>query len=245
MQPAWFRGGFLFIHSLAAAADITTEGQAGSETSPWSFTSWKMCSLPKRLVGLRNCDVTLTLSTDIYCEPLPFSFDNHHHLFFSLLLAKRGCVSHEKLCQTHESTLHRGQAPASVLWWGDADRNILAFSKTHGVKTESQQVTRITSSQFSFKTWKSSPKNKETGWLRVFMEVLPSGSNGYTGRSVHMKEHVLMRSFSETSNRCCCGVECVNSLTLSYMRLSSRGTTGKKVGLSVLMSSMRREMSPW
>lgn len=49
-------------------------------------------------------------------------------------------------------------------------------------------------------------------------------------------QHVTHNGLEASSNAC---------LTLSYMRLSKRGTTGKMVGLRAFMSSGRRRMSPW
>lgn len=78
--------------------------------------------------------------------------------------------------RAHECTLRRGQEPASVLWYDDADRNILPVSNAlqniwHSDK--SQQERRITLNQFSFKTSMSSLKKKKntTGWLGVQIEI--------------------------------------------------------------------------
>lgn len=51
-----------------------------------------------------------------------------------------------------------------------------------------------------------------------------------TPDSVHTREHEAFQSVG---------------LTLSYIRFSSRGTTGKMVGRRAFMSSERRRMSPW
>lgn len=63
--------------------------------------------------------------------------------------------------------------------------------------------------------------------LETFHPAPPQTSNN---------RHVTHNGFEASSNAC---------LTLSYMRLSKRGTTGKMVGLRAFMSSGRRRMSPW